>query len=70
MNELIQFEDKFVAISTAESKRCSPRQKVVLGLEKRHGEQDCLRGETVMAKALDGTALYTYFRRLGFSRET
>ena len=23
-----------------------------------------------MAKALDGTALYTYFRRLGFSRET
>src|SRR5260370_41409928 len=23
-----------------------------------------------MAKAIDGTALYTYFRRLGFSRET
>jgi len=23
-----------------------------------------------MAKALDGTALYAYFRRLGFSRET
>ncbi len=23
-----------------------------------------------MAKALDGTALYTYFRRLGFPRET
>jgi len=23
-----------------------------------------------MAKALDGTALYTYFRRLGFSQET
>jgi len=28
------------------------------------------REETVMAKALDGTALYTYFRRLGVPRET
>jgi hypothetical protein len=60
-------EGKFVAISTTASENAWFPQRYCVSLLKIR--QKCFKGGT-MAKALDGTALYAYFRRLGFSRET